>query len=93
MMSPQSAAFENRTRREDFGMHDGGVFGASAGPSSWFEKSDGGISSLVGGSNSNGDDYSTVANKVRGVDHDIWQGGHKENDQPEGVNLDLSLKL
>ena len=91
MMSPQSA-FEHRImRKEDFHMHGGGVFGASTGPSSRFEESDGAISSL-GVSNSNGDDPSIVADKASGGD-DLWQGGHKDSDQPGGPNLDLSLKL
>ncbi|RVW55373.1 Zinc finger protein 3 [Vitis vinifera] len=92
MMSPQSS-FEHRMRREDFQMHGGGSsgFGAPAGPSSTIEGSGGdAISSLVGGSNSNGNDSSILANKTSGGDNP-WQGGHKEDDQPGGLNLDLSL--
>ena len=74
-------------------MHGGGSsgFGAPAGPSSTIEGSGGdAISSLVGGSNSNGNDSSILANKTSGGDNP-WQGGHKEDDQPGGLNLDLSL--
>ncbi|RVW96942.1 hypothetical protein CK203_032269 [Vitis vinifera] len=35
---------------------------------------------------------SIVADKASGGD-DLWQGGHKDSDQPGGPNLDLSLKL
>lgn len=61
-------------------------------PSSRFEGSIGGaISGInVGVSNSNANDSSVLANKKSAGDN-LWQGAYKEDDEPAGPNLDLSL--
>ena len=98
IMSPPSS-FEHRIRREEFQMHTGGGgggggsgFGHPSPPSSILEGSTTGgeISGVVGGSNSNANDSSILANKTSGGDS-LWQGGYKEGDESGGPNLDLSL--